>query len=532
MENNQLNQESDEEISSLFLEEPDLQKTAIEVKQKLKQCKFMTSKHQIKSGITQINAHFESAVSTICKLKQEVIKEFKKCLQLKNYKQQMEEVNHVYKLIKRQFQDVIDQAQMGLHQNYQDQIVKSELESSEGQDLHFMKKELNMKLGECNLNLGLLLNDRNLKENVKIKLLSNQLATQRELSQVIKNSIRLQFPIEINKFDLDSLNFSSIDKSVQTPQKNMMSSNLLSNLSNIGFQSTQATQAFGTNRNLSLLSAKRNSKLMDKIGSQLSKTSVLQEIESRISDQILSTINSQDKTFDLNQISQQFQSKSYIRTIMDQNKNKYHGEMQAVPGTSGDLIKHGQGELIYCDGSSYEGSWHQDKRHGQGVQITTAKDRYEGFWYDDQKSGKGKMTYYDGRVYEGEWKFDCQHGFGTMKDPDGYYYEGEWHMGLPHGQGFACFKDGSRYTGSFLQGERNGYGVNTLKDGSEYEGLWMKEQMHGQGVYKYFDGRVFIGKFENGKKNGRGELTKLNGTIVEGDWNNDALVKIIKESKH
>lgn len=42
--------------------------------------------------------------------------------------------------------------------------------------------------------------------------------------------------------------------------------------------------------------------------------------------------------------------------IMDQNHNKYKGEMESVVGT-GELIKNGLGEMQFYDGSNYNGCW-------------------------------------------------------------------------------------------------------------------------------------------------------------------------------
>jgi len=41
---------------------------------------------------------------------------------------------------------------------------------------------------------------------------------------------------------------------------------------------------------------------------------------------------------------------------MDQNHNKYRGEMESMVGT-GELVRSGQGEMQYYDGSYYDGEW-------------------------------------------------------------------------------------------------------------------------------------------------------------------------------
>ncbi|CDW91017.1 UNKNOWN [Stylonychia lemnae] len=414
-----------------------------------------------------------------------VVKEFKNSLQLKNYKNQVMAINQSYKELQQRFEK-IDEETKNLSIN-DDLMSKSKIYTSELDDIKD-KLEFFTKNNE-------------LKDKCRIRMITNQQSLKREIIQTVKNSVRIQFPQNDQNF------LKQFDNYFTTKLQSDSNTGFVMKKENILNSDIQKMTP-------GLLSTRRTHKLMGKNNT----TSVLKEIELRISDQIHYAVAENEQT------TKQFD----LEMLLHNRNNKYKGEMEQLAGTS-ELIKSGIGEMQYYDGSNYIGEWHIDKKHGHGTYISNAKDKYMGQWFDDMKQGKGKIEYQDGKIYEGDWKFDLQNGNGTMRDPDGYYYEGQWMQGLPHGQGFAFFKDGSRYTGTFVQGDRSGFGVNTFKDGAEYEGEWFKDKMQGQGTFKYNDGKIYIGKFENGHKHGRGELTKLDGKIIEGDWINDALVKIIRE---
>ena len=48
----------------------------------------------------------------------------------------------------------------------------------------------------------------------------------------------------------------------------------------------------------------------------------------------------------------------------------------------------GKGTAIYMDGSSYEGTWNDNRREGFGVFTNEWGNRWEGEWLDDRKHGK------------------------------------------------------------------------------------------------------------------------------------------------
>ncbi len=70
----------------------------------------------------------------------------------------------------------------------------------------------------------------------------------------------------------------------------------------------------------------------------------------------------------------------------------------------GGLLKgffHGQGRMLYADGSRYEGQWVRGKRQGQGKMVWADGQVYEGAWLMDQPHGQGIMYLANGKVREG-----------------------------------------------------------------------------------------------------------------------------------
>ncbi|KAG2387826.1 hypothetical protein C9374_001420 [Naegleria lovaniensis] len=91
------------------------------------------------------------------------------------------------------------------------------------------------------------------------------------------------------------------------------------------------------------------------------------------------------------------------------------------------IMKHGEGELHYANGSKYNGSFLRDMREGFGVMIDMKNDtEYYGNWKDNEKEGFGTMIFKDGTVYEGEWKAGAQGGRGVLRLPNGDKIIGEW----------------------------------------------------------------------------------------------------------
>ena len=54
------------------------------------------------------------------------------------------------------------------------------------------------------------------------------------------------------------------------------------------------------------------------------------------------------------------------------------------------------------------------KRHGHGEMIWSDKTTYVGEWFEDERCGEGEMRYNTGEVFVGKWKNDRQEGMGRL----------------------------------------------------------------------------------------------------------------------
>jgi hypothetical protein len=56
-------------------------------------------------------------------------------------------------------------------------------------------------------------------------------------------------------------------------------------------------------------------------------------------------------------------------------------------------MRHGRGNIIYRDGSIYEGYWKNDKANGRGILISSAGNIYEGEFKNGKANGFGKFSF-------------------------------------------------------------------------------------------------------------------------------------------
>ena len=106
-------------------------------------------------------------------------------------------------------------------------------------------------------------------------------------------------------------------------------------------------------------------------------------------------------------------------------------------------IKHGNGKIIWPDGSIYEGQFERNQANGKGRFLSTYGLLYEGDFYKDKIQGFGVLTVQSGARYEGQWQNNLQNGKGKE------IYEAE----------------GTVFVGNFMNGVREGYGYLEQKDG-------------------------------------------------------------------
>ena len=87
---------------------------------------------------------------------------------------------------------------------------------------------------------------------------------------------------------------------------------------------------------------------------------------------------------------------------------------------------HGICRKIHKNGDEiYEGQWCNGKLSGYGRKIGNIA-YYIGDWKDGKRHGQGTIVYSDGTTYVGAFKDDMFHGPGKLTKADGTVYEGEW----------------------------------------------------------------------------------------------------------
>jgi len=78
------------------------------------------------------------------------------------------------------------------------------------------------------------------------------------------------------------------------------------------------------------------------------------------------------------------------------------------------LVKHGEGEFIWADGSTYSGEFFEDYVHGQGTYIFSDGKIYTGKWVRNSMEGKGELIFNENKRYVGKFKNNMLHGKGTI----------------------------------------------------------------------------------------------------------------------
>jgi hypothetical protein len=143
-----------------------------------------------------------------------------------------------------------------------------------------------------------------------------------------------------------------------------------------------------------------------------------------------------------------------------------------------------------------KGTFLLQKRHGEGEAVYRNGTSYVGAWEDDKREGQGKYSSPEGASYDGQWKNDLAQGYGTFK-----------------------FGNGSEYMGDFYEGKRQGMGKYSKGNGDIYSGDHFRNKFHGQGTIVYGRGGQYKGPFFGGKRHGKnGEFTDENKTMHRGKF--------------
>ena len=93
-------------------------------------------------------------------------------------------------------------------------------------------------------------------------------------------------------------------------------------------------------------------------------------------------------------------------------------------------LKHGQGFLVYCDGSTFSGQFVRGKRHGLGTR-TSSDDRaiFLGHYEGDDKSGPGWVFGGDGSELFCYFSLNDKNGCGSFRWPRGSVEDREYSNG-------------------------------------------------------------------------------------------------------
>nr|XP_033778482.1 MORN repeat-containing protein 1 [Geotrypetes seraphini] len=185
-------------------------------------------------------------------------------------------------------------------------------------------------------------------------------------------------------------------------------------------------------------------------------------------------------------------------------------------------LRDGYGLYIYPNSFfRYEGEWKQGKKHGNGKLLFKDGSYYEGEFKNGEILGDG-VRYWaaSGNIYSGQFYCGELHGYGVMKYKDGGRYEGEFCYGLREGHGLLVDKKGQRYQGSFYKNKKHGEGKMNFKNGDQYEGHWVMDQRKGHGILLCSDGSVYEGQWSGDVFSGQGTIIHCSGVVYDGLWIN------------
>src|SRR3989338_599049 len=170
--------------------------------------------------------------------------------------------------------------------------------------------------------------------------------------------------------------------------------------------------------------------------------------------------------------------------------------------------------------STYIGSVQNDIPHGEGMMVYEDGSIYKGQWSSGKKSGYGLIQYADNRVYNGQWKDDIIYGQGEMLCNNGERVVGSFFDGKMLGQGVHYYADGTTaFCGTF---HMNLYknGTAYYSNGSKYySGGWYADMEHMQS-YPHGMGKLYD-EIGNLLQSGRFNM----GYLVESDQDAQSTVK-------
>lgn len=136
-------------------------------------------------------------------------------------------------------------------------------------------------------------------------------------------------------------------------------------------------------------------------------------------------------------------------------------------------------------------------------------ETYAGTWH-----GEGCVVYSDGSTYEGQFMLGMRHGNGRLTS-QGHVYSGMWKHDLQHGAGCTMSPDGTIFNGYYLRGLRSGLGkLTSIALQYTYEGEF-SDSFHGYGELLHENGDLYKGMFSQGKQEGEGMFVSATGEVHE-----------------
>lgn len=191
-------------------------------------------------------------------------------------------------------------------------------------------------------------------------------------------------------------------------------------------------------------------------------------------------------------------------------------------------LPHGQGTMVYVDGSEYNGKWFRGDWSGFGNHICAkTQTSYQGNFLDNIRNGLFVVSFADGRVYDGIYQMGVM-GKGVMKlsSPHNGAYWGYFDDdGCPHGRGKVTMHDGREYDGEWVHGVMEGHGRITYSEEQCTEAEMDNSERsfdHGDDDNTNNRSKFYLGTFSRGKRCGPGILVAKDESILyDGLWYND-----------
>ena len=205
--------------------------------------------------------------------------------------------------------------------------------------------------------------------------------------------------------------------------------------------------------------------------------------------------------------------------INPKNENIYIGKIAEGK-------RNGTGQLIYQDGTQYEGNFKDNEFDGYGV-YKCKLYIYKGNYISGKMNGKGKYEdLIKKSIYEGDFVDDKKNGYGIEKYSDGSIYKGEFKNDVKEGKGnliLRSYKNKDNdliYTGEFKNNQICGVGEMKISNKKDYYGEWVNNEMNGYGMAHDNNLRHY-GYFSHGIKEGYGASFYEEGYVFVGKWEDD-----------